>query len=296
MKKITILTLFLATFFISCQKGVDETPRPGIINDANSIYLNKMVILDTTQPVGMDTVEKMFFEYDNSKRIKSIFSYWVGIMDSSRQEFFYQGNDTLPFKIVDHSIEDHGAGFFHYVDTIYFNYADGVVSKDSVLSWNLTTGSGVASPYVQEFTKSGNTVKRISRYYSGFSGNYVFLGSDTANFDVTHSAGNLTAHTSSGSSSGSSDVFVQATYDTKPNPLAKVYPVKYPVFDSYLIADWFTQKNNPLQVQFQYDHSSPIENEQLTYIYRSNNYPLSATYSSTDGLDYNKLLYFYTTL
>lgn len=292
MKIMAILTLFLTIFLISCQKTVDETLPPGIVTNADSIYLNKMVVLDTTQPVGMDTVGKMFFQYDNSKRIKSIFSYWVGIMDSSRHEFFYQGNDTLPFKIVDHSFEDHGAGFFHYVDTIYYNYADGVVSKDSVLSWNLTTGNIVASPHVRAFTKSGNTVKRISRYYGVFSGNYVFLGSDTANFDVTHSAGNLTAHTSS----GSSDVFVQATYDTKPNPLAKIYTVKYPVFDSYFIADWFTQKNNPLQVQFQVDHSSPIENEQLTYIYRSDNYPLSATYSSTDGLDYNKLLYFYTAL
>ena len=228
MKKIPILTLFLAIFLISCQKGVDETVRPGIINNADSIYLNKLVVLDTTRPVGMDTVEKMFFQYDNSKRIKSIFSYWVGIMDSSRHEFFYQGNDTLPFKIVDHSFEDHGAGFFHYVDTIYFNYADGVVRKDSVLAWNLTTGDIVAGPEVREFTISGNTVKRISRNYGVFSGNYVFVDSDTTNFDVTHSAGNLTAHTSS----GSSDVFVQATYDTKPNPLANVYTVKYPVFDS----------------------------------------------------------------
>jgi hypothetical protein len=126
-----------------------------------------------------------------------------------------------------------------------------------------------------------------------FSGNYVLLSSDTANFDVVNSAGNLTAHTTPGSSEF---VFVQATYDTKPNPLAKVYTVKYPVFDSYLTVDWFTQKNNPLHVQFQYDHSSPIENNQLTYIYRSDNYPLSATYSSTEGSDYNKLLYFYTTL
>src|SRR5688500_7133697 len=119
MKKIPILTLFLAIFLISCQKEADETPRPGIINNADSIYLDKLVILDTTQPVGIDTVHKIFFQYDNLKRIKSIFSYFVGIMDSSRHEFFYQGNDTLPFKIVDHSIEDHGAGFFHYVDTIY---------------------------------------------------------------------------------------------------------------------------------------------------------------------------------
>ncbi|HKO78806.1 MAG TPA: hypothetical protein VJU78_00350, partial [Chitinophagaceae bacterium] len=183
------------------------------------------------------------------------------------------------------------AGFFHYVDTLYFKYTDGIVTKDSILQWNLTTGdyNGLEA---REFTISGSKVKRIHRYYGLFSGNYVLVDSDTANFDVTHTAGNLTAHTSS----GSSNVFVQATYDTKLNPLAKVYTVKYPVFDSYLTVDWFTQKNNPLQVQHRFDHSSPIENEQLTYIYRSDNYPVSATYSSTDGLDYNKLLYFYTAL
>jgi len=292
MKKIPILTLFLAAFLISCQKEVNETLRPEIINNADSIYLNKLVVLDTTRPVGMDTVEKMFFQYDNSKRIKSIFSYFVGIMDSSKYEFFYQGNDTLPFKYVYHNIDDHGAGFFHYVDTVYFNYTDGIVTKDSVLQWNLTTGdyNGLEAG---EFTISGSKVKRIRRYYGLFSGNYVLVDSDTANFDVTHSAGNLTAHTTP---DRSEFVFVQATYDTKPNPLAKVFRVKYPVFDSYLTTDWFSQKNNPLQVQYRVDHSLPIENEQLTYIYRPDNYPLSATYSSTEGLDYNKLLYFYTTL
>lgn len=292
MKKITILTLLLAIFLISCQKTVDETLPPEVINNENGIYLNKLVVLDTTRPVGMDTVEKMFFQYDNSKRIKSIFSYWVGITDSSRHEYFYQGYDTLPFKIVDHSFEDHGAGFFHYVDTIYFNYADGVVSKDSILSANLTIGGFVANPHVREFTISGNTVKRVSRSYDGFSGSYVLLESDTVNFDVTHSEGNLTTYTSS----GLNNVFFQATYDTKLNPLAKVYPVKYPVIDSYLPMELFTQKNNPLQIQDQFSPSSPIENEQLTYIYRSDNYPLSATYTSTEGWDFNKFLYFYTTL
>jgi hypothetical protein len=295
MKILTTATaiLFFILVISSCQKEVDETQRPRIVNNADSIYLNKLVVLDTTLPVGMDTVHKKFFQYDNLKRIKSIFSYFVGIMDSSRHEFFYQGNDTLPFRIVDHSIEDHGAGFFHYVDTIYFNYADGMVRKDSVLSWNLTTGDIVGGPGVNEFTISGNTVKRISRYYGVFSGSYVLGGSDTANFDVTNSAGNLTAHTTPGSSEF---VFVQATYDTKPNPMAKVYRVKYPVFDSYLTVDWFTQKNNPLQVQYQVDHFSPIEKEQYTYIYRTDNYPSSATFSSTEGLDYNKFLYVYTTL
>jgi hypothetical protein len=294
MKTISVLAVFCVTILISCQKTVDGALPPEVVNKTDSIYLHKLVVLDTTRPAGRDTVEKYFFTYDDSKRIVKVFSYWVGLRDSSSHDYFYLGHDTLPFKIVDHSIEDHGAGFFHYADTIYYSYANGVVRKDSVLSWNLTTGDIAHAPYVAEYTVSGNTVKKVSRNYGVLSGRYALVESDTAAFDVTYAAGNLTSHTST--SSSPHDHFVGATYDDKPNPLAKIFPARYPVFDSYLMADWYSQKNNPLRVEFQTDIYSPMDNDLLTYTYRHDNYPLTATYSSTMLSPYNKIVYLYTTL
>ena len=88
-----IIALFMVSSFSSCQKEV-EGNLPVLIQ-SDSSFIDKIIALDTTLPAGADTTEKMFFSYDNAKRLsKSTQLYGTGFIASSVTDFLYAGNDT----------------------------------------------------------------------------------------------------------------------------------------------------------------------------------------------------------
>jgi hypothetical protein len=275
--------------FISCQKEIDG----GVTNNpqSDSSYLDKLFALDTTLPSGMDTVEKAYFIYDNSKRLGKLTDYFFGpsYTDTSIREFFYSGNSTTPYKEIYNDFYSSA----HEVDTIYYTFSNGVVTKDSIISWILSTNSplGVrASDYVSQ----GNSVSIYYRDYSLISGNYVLVGSNISTCTTTYSGGNqISQIRTSGYSTFNN---VQVTYDNKLNPFAKVLKNKYPYFGSYPGFDWLVQNNNPKTIHYQEQPSDPYQDEQYTYIYRADNYPSSATFFSNQGWPSNKFLFFYKSL
>lgn len=277
-------------FFSSCQKEINyiSTVAPA----ADSIYLEQVISLDTTIAPA-DTLDKTVFQYDASKRIKQSLSASgsPGAADTVRHEFFYQGTSNLPFKYVYYVVDNWGGPVYRHSDTIYFQYVNGIVSKDSVLGWNLAIGQNTKAE-VREFSISGNIVTKQIRTYQYVSGNYLLAGAGATGYTVTKQADNITNHVLT-SGDGYFDQ-MQCTYDNKPNPLVKAFPVRYPVCESPIINDWNNQMNNPLTVQYKESGSSGTDSELYNYVYRQDNLPSSASFSSSFGFaGYNKLLYIY---
>ena len=280
--------VILLGFFYSCQKETSATSNNrnnGVQSD--SIYLDRIIILDTTQPTGSDTTEIAVFFYDNQKRLTRIRSIYNGD-DSTIFDFYYSGTDTLPGK---QRIKEVFFGST-YIDTTYYFYSNGVVIKDSLVSWKISSGLNLGAE-VTEFSTSGSTLNILKKHYDYISGTYVLSGTDQGSVSVSIAGGNLISQNRINGDAAYFDM-VQASYDTKLNPFSKVIKIKYPLLESPYFDCSILQRNNPIQVQFQEPLNSPVT-ETSSYIYRSDNYPIQRNYSSTYG-DFNKALYFYKAL
>lgn len=283
------LLLIAIVYFSSCQQEINpnilQTPQ----ND--SIYLDKTFGIDTTLPAGADTTDKAFFTYDNSKRLSKLIQlYGTGFNVSTTFDFLYNGNDSLPWKMIDRDIFP---GVYDEADTIYFFYSNAVVSKDSTITWDNMAGMNTGAR-VTTYLVSGNTVNRTDKHYDFIGGNYVLNNTSQVTINVTSSSGNILTQTLvSGSNTFQS---VQASYDNKPNPFSRALKVRYPEFDTYYWLGWLAQHNNPAQVQYQ-EVGLPAETEVYNYVYRSDGYPLRFTIATTAGNNSaNKVLFFYRSL
>lgn len=153
MKNIILFFLFLL-ILSSCQKEPDI-----ILDDTNPVLpvttlLKRYVEVDTTLPPGADTTYKISFTYDNRNRLikaQYINYYLAPDIYEGTSEYYYTGNDTLPYKFVD-TWEDAGST---YRDTVFFFYNNGLVSKDSSIEYKVTTNEFYGTE-VAYYTKSGN--------------------------------------------------------------------------------------------------------------------------------------------
>ena len=100
MKKIFIfIPVLLGLFFSSCQKEVDGSLPDNVQND--STYLDRLIMIDTTIAAPADTFMMIKYIYDSRKRVsKHIYLAKNGNSwdTASTNEFYYLGNDTLPYK------------------------------------------------------------------------------------------------------------------------------------------------------------------------------------------------------
>ncbi|MFZ1534389.1 MAG: hypothetical protein WAT14_09475 [Chitinophagaceae bacterium] len=283
-----IIALFMVSSFSSCQKEV-EGNLPVLIQ-SDSSFIDKIIALDTTLPAGADTTEKMFFSYDNAKRLsKSTQLYGTGFIASSVTDFLYAGNDTLPYKKISREVY---TGLWDYTDTTYYTYSNGFIVKDSTITHDNT--NSVIGAVVRQYSISGTTVSKGLRTYDFNGGNFVLQTSNNSLLTVTFTAGNLVSQTLvTGTNTFES---VQAVYDTKPNPILKAFKTKYPEADTPDWQSWLVQKNNPSQIQYM-EMGGPLETESYVYTYRGDGYPVKFTYSTTAGFQLsNKVLFFYKTI
>jgi hypothetical protein len=283
-----VIILMVAVIFSSCQKEV-EANLPGLIQ-SDSSFIDRIIALDTTLPSGADTTEKMFFSYDNAKRLsKTTQLYGAGFIDSSVTNFLYSGNDTLPYKKISREVY---TGIWDYTDTTYYTYSNGFIIKDSTITHDNT--NNVIGAAVRQYSISGTTVNKGLRTYDFNGGNFVLQFSSNSVLTVVFTAGNLVSQTLvTGTNTFES---VQVVYDNKPNPILKAFKTKYPEADTPDWQSWLVQKNNPSQVQYK-EMGGPLETEAYVYSYRSDGYPVKFTYSTTAGFQLsNKVLFFYKTL
>jgi len=285
----SILALFFISIFSSCQKEADGS-LPNNPQTIDSSFIDKIIALDTTLPVGTDTTEKLFLTYDNLKRLsRSTQLYGPGLPGSSVTDFLYSGNDSLPYKSISREVY---TGVWDYTDTAYFTYSNGFIAKDSTITHDNT--NSVIGARVVQYSVSGTAVNKGLRYYDFNGGAFVLQNSSNSTLTVVITGGNLMTQTLlTGQNTFES---VQATYDNKPNPLAKAFKIRYPEADTPDWLSWWLQKNNPSQVQFKEMGGTP-DSETYVYTYRTDGYPVKFTYSrASGGLLSNKALFYYKAL
>lgn len=288
------IMLMASVALVSCQREVDwsiNTPTT-----ADSSYLIRLNVFDTTLPSGTDTLQWVSFQYDAQKRLTTMFSRFKATTspgDTTVFTFSYQGNDTLPYKYVFEEKYHFGPVRNHTQTTVFNLFSNGFVSQDSSIYIDIISGINYGA-VVNKFLVTGGTVNRYEANYDFIAGNYVLSTRDTGVYTITQTLGNITSQTLvSGNGAYES---AQVTYDNKSNPLGKILKIRYPVFESTYFEVWSNQPSNALQIQYK-EPFNPLYQDTYTYQYRADGYPVSHTYSTTGGTaSYNKAKYFYTTL
>jgi hypothetical protein len=271
--------------FTACQKEIDGNLTEQ--SESDSIFLEKIYLLDSISPTQVDTFSKNIFSYDNQKRVRQSLSYSVGQIDTLRTDYFYVGNDSLPFKTVEHILSDIGLGLSYYRDTTFFQYnTSGKVVKDSSVEWYVT-GNQNFGVLVNDFISIGNEVIINTRGYDFINGQYVLSSSYRRAKFITLSNGNIVNQIDT--VSGSSIELIQMSFDARPSPVYKAIKIHYPC----LFSDEDAQKNNPVDAMV--TSASFTNRFTYNYLYRNDNYPSTEWVIDQTGYKI-KTLYFYRTL
>lgn len=130
------LFFFLSTtilFFLlsACQQEINRE-LPGDARE-DSLYISRVLLLDTTQPPGSDTVFEYRYLYDGMKRLKQVIEKDLsgGIAGPDAvYSLIYSGSDSLPVRIDFVNGDAHASS--------YYTYANAFVVKDSVAGYNGT--------------------------------------------------------------------------------------------------------------------------------------------------------------
>lgn len=289
MRNILFLA-FLSIIIFSCQKEKTQdrqTENP--IGDSTT--LSMYVDLDTTAISGLDTVEVQKYTYDNSKRLSK--SYYIEYTDGIPEglyltDFFYNANDTLPFKVIETYYELPG-GNAHNPDIGYYFYNNGKLASDSV-----SHGNDPSVYYVNSYTYNNNTITSTNVYASTPPIISVYK------HYMTKTNGNTTSQLDSsfvnGVFSGSPEVILSASYDTKHNPFYNlVSSIDNIPSDIYSLEtyseDMIVEKNNPVEINSGF-------HIKYVYEYNHNDYPSVARVYDIEGPTefWYKRVFFYTKL
>ncbi|MBS1736312.1 MAG: hypothetical protein JSS98_06835 [Bacteroidetes bacterium] len=262
---------FLSLIIFSCQK--DKTPERRTENpQSDSTTLAMYVDLDTTKISGSDTLVVQKYSYDNLKRLSK--SYYIeyddGVPDGLYlTELFYNGNDTLPFKVIrtDYELPSGNLSSSNFNNVGYYYYEDGKLTSDSI-----TSSSDPSIFYVTSYSYEKNAITTT----------YILTQSppliSAVKYYQTKTNGNTTLQIDSsfvnGTFSGSPEMSLSASYDTKHNPfyhllssITNIPPEIYSI-ETYS-EDMIVEKNNPIEI---------ISGFHLKYIYEYNqdDYPTIA--------------------
>ena len=287
----SVLLLLLMLMVSACQQEIDFENLTATQND--SAYLSKMIAVDTTLPAGAETVEKTFFSYDARKRLVKINFRDLTDGDSVREEFFYAGNDTLPYKRVYHDFINFPVASYYRLD-MFYTYQQGKVLKDSVIEWDMNGPAPAPSgATVTIYNDQGSQVIKTKRYYNYIAGNHVFDRQESNTYMVTRLNGNIVSYTDTTSFPPYYET-IQTTYDNKFNPLNKIFKVQYPAFEFLSYENTQSQLNNPLTRNY-VDLNGP-GSDTFSYVYRNDGYPVICRSHEQPGNRYTKFSYYYTAL
>lgn len=274
---------FTIFFLSSCQQEPDvilEDPTPPA-SDVDTTMLLQYIVLDANNQ--SDTIDKMVFTYDAQKRITSYFLA-AGAFGNENTDYFYTGNNTLPYKYIwtwSDAIAD-------YVDTGYVSYANGIVSRDSVIEYKVTTNEFWGTDVVY-FIPEGNNMKIIKRDY--FSPGLTPPDDERKGTLIqTRVNGNIVAQDDT---AANPEVYFNrphqtASYDNKPCPFVRI-ETPFPV-----LGYWSgIARNNPTaQKEWDVDPTSVTELH-YSYTYRADGYPLTVMLSEPGQPPYGKGIFIY---
>jgi hypothetical protein len=291
------IVFLLVIGFSSCQKEIDWGTSGQVTND--SIYISQFVDLDTSFTPGLDTMDKTIFSFDTQKRIKAInIAIYTpgspGITDIAWDERYYNGVDTLPYKIV---CKFSGQT---EIDTTFIFYVNGRVVKDSTVS------NASSSKLVALFNWLSST--RIYERNSHYDINNNVVQEDSSYFNRVWISQNQinTADTTYGLSTIIPAFFenIQSSaiqFDNNPNPLSKLSIGYPPDFGEYVGQpglfwggyELSLLKNNFTIVTYSnFYPGSSTSTITYSYKYRDDGYPLIGRNNSNSI----KTIYGYTSL
>ncbi len=291
----------------SVERGVVIPVVTNLVVDSN--YLDRIIYTTTVGSIT-DTSFTQIYQYDASKRVVSLTDSIKPTISTSENftiKYFYNGNDTLPFKKIEIGTTLSTTPFINNRDTSIFFYqysTTGIKIKDSILKFfHHINVNGSGNDYVDfykeviiyQYASSiiyGHTINKL--LYSNTSTN---VGTSLHIYDTatTDFSGNLITNKKYDSANV---LFLTSTftYDNKPNPFARLSNYKtisvFPSGETFI--NEMQAKNNRLRaVEIGNGLGS---NNDLTgkYQYNVNAYPKQIT--ETDPTGTYKIIFIYKTL
>ncbi|MEO8404958.1 MAG: hypothetical protein ABI480_10190 [Chitinophagaceae bacterium] len=271
----------LVLFFASCQSGPDDTLDPGNpggggTTTSDSTRLKMIIGIDTAFANGIDTSDKYLFQYDASKRLTFIDIYeyepgQAGVQYHDNEQRFYNGTDTLPYKVV-YYVDDHPT--LDDIDTVYLTYQNGVIIKDSSIS---VQGAGNPVRYISvRKYKLLHGMLINANIYSLVGSSLVLTDSITSG--QTYLNNNLVHQQDTLFGSGGNEIWdITRAYDNHPSPLQRI-SLPFPIYNYgfHLAENSFLQfaksVNNETVTQY-LDDGVPDYQENNLIQYKANGYP-----------------------
>lgn len=287
MRYFLLFNFILFTIF-SCQKAgesnLSTNPIPVIIPN-DSIYISRIIELDTLFAAPLDTVYKLEISYDNQHRITQFMEvmYYnnpaVTTDTPKKVTLFYNGTDTLPFKATMYNNNIAPSETFETHFYLFSNTNPKVLIYDSIRYTTLANGNtGLKVTGCSYYTDSTLVTERY--YQTG-----------TTKYNIIKNNGNIIFQ---------DDGFIVSNqkYDFNPNPLFKL---KFLQNEFYRIgAEW----NENRYLEFERNNLSEINNEnsisrtklKYYYTYNSNGHPMESRIQNllSNPQRPNKIKYYYT--
>lgn len=277
MKKMIFTLIAFTPILFSCQTEPDDTLPPIEIND--SIYISQIATLDTLFESGLDTSQSTTYQYDAAKRITHIrfgeyFPGYPGADQTDDYYYFYNGNDTLPYK-MEYVFSNRQMEPRIYETTFLFYNEQGIITKDSVIKEY--ENHQYVSTLVSLYKKIAEGHYRVEHRLAKDGNEYT--GYEIRRF--TLSAGNVIESIDT-VYSAEPNVSVPVTrelsaYDNHPNPVVRVM-LRYPYTSGGHFALNDLSRNNKIHSDLSY--GSPDEPfferylEDYEFEYRKDGYPL----------------------
>jgi|GEM_PF-2780166 len=168
--------LLIPLLLLSCQREVDEQlPEEDII----STSLKEMVALDTTLPLGQDTMVKILFDHDQQSRIQTISVSNKITEVGELYEFRYHGNEEYPYLIISTLTDVTDI----VMDSTFFTYENGVVKRDTAVSYEevpvIQQDFRLQQRTMTTLIRTGNTVRvQKNRYDHAPTGEITYTTSE----------------------------------------------------------------------------------------------------------------------
>ncbi len=291
MKQLIFSSLVITILFCACGKDSNDILDPVAPVTNDSIYLSKVIALDTTKTAPFDTVYLAYYTYNNHKLLSHDFFEFASTgaaTESTSNDFFYNGTDSMPFKLIQTELlplpVETYTHFFTYQPGTRNHTEDSIVHEnaETLVVKRIFTGDSFES-YTDLYTSSGQS--HNGPFYTTIvkqNGNIVSQ-KDTINGIVAEQ--------------------YTCSYDNHPNPFYNISWYNNTRIPSIYKtgADCFGPVNNVTEIDITSGQfAGPpgfYSDYTYTWTYRSDGYPIKGILrdngsSSPDHL--NKILYFYT--
>ena len=271
-----LASLMVLLFLGSCQEELEDFDPP-VSNTPDSNYLYKVYNKDSSA-AGVSTIEVFTYEYDATGRVKVYTDSLSGNIVRYYQ-YYYQGNDTLPYRSLLYDYSVFGPANPTAIDTFntFFVYdASGRKVYDSVIAKFIIS---LTPPNVFD------TVTRVSTYqYAGnfiygdnihrtTAGNISYHYRDTAQTDGN---GNIVSSKHYDHLSGSSmpERSYTVTYDNNPCSFGRASNFRtFPVFPQGYLTE-HQSKNNRLKITETSSGPPVVDDFTGNYLYNNRSYPV----------------------